>query len=569
MTHQLWQCFVYTIFKITMHPDPQLTPFQLLDNLLRTTVDDLVATSSGTGSTQILAMLKVADLQSELCKRPFAGLKKQAVGPANSMTRALGLLLPRMVAVVDSASPMMPKERIQFEAARDSLSLVGQLISFREMAKAADYGLTTCRMLGPAEVELIAEAVDEEAVEHADRNALLDGMHGDRGELAKILVQRTNRMHSYNQLRGYAGTDAQFDAYVELGREWLEFFMPEYAEADAYAGTTRIGLLTFAQWKSVVVNVCAIGFAYAEQEDAARDMRGWNTPGHFLSIPPSRISAQQLRTAFAVAGIPDQQELYTQIAECLILDASNALVDYGADGAVPILVRIGEDVFMPRYARNGNPYMFLVSRLAKVYSRDAKRMGQEREPKFVCDLKNLLGNDNYIFGMERVDIFVNKIPLTDIDAVVYEKHTGSLYLIQLKWLAVHAHDLERREKQYDELCKVGIWIDKMQDWIDRMPSQKILAHVGLGDAGIDTETLNIRLVVLNRWWTRYSGKPAFPAGAVWMSWSRLGWLVRNAHDQVSPFSAAWEEAKVLRPGLPKKGKRFRRQFPGLTVWVEQ
>jgi len=553
-----------------MPSNPQLTPLQLLDNLLQTTVSDLVAASTDAGATQILAMLKVADLQSELCKGPFAGLKKQSAGPADNMTRALGFLLPQMVAAINpTAVVMMPTERAQFEAARDSLGHVGDLISFRDMAKAAEYGLTKSRLLGPTEVELIAEAADEEAVEHADRNALLDGLHDDRAEARKTLVQRTNRLRGYNQLRGYAGTQAQFNAYVELGRGWLEFFMPEYAEADAYAGTTLIGPLTFAQWKGIVVNVCAMGFACAEQEDAARHMRGWNTPGHFLSMPPSRISAEQLRTCFAVAGIPDQEQLYNQIAECLILDAGNAGADYGADGAVPILMRIGTDVFMPRYARNSNPYMFLVSRLAKVYARDAKRMSQEREPQFVADLQTLLGGDRYTFGKERVDIFVKKVPLTDIDAVVYEKHTSSLYLIQLKWFAVHAHDLERREEQYDELCKVGKWINKVQGWVDRMPRQTILAHVGLGDAGIDPDMINIRLVVLNRWWTRYSGKPAFPDGAVWMSWSRLGWLMRCARDHVSPFGVAWEEAKVLQPGLHKTRKRFRRKFPGLTVWIER
>ncbi|RYE73301.1 MAG: hypothetical protein EOO81_00920 [Oxalobacteraceae bacterium] len=424
-------------------------------------------------------------------------------------------------------------------------------------------------MLGQAEVELIDVATDEEAVEHADRNALLDGLHDDRAEVRKALVQRTHRLRSYNQLRGYAGTQAQFDAYAELGREWLQFYMPEYAEADAYADTTRIGPLTFAQWKGIVVDVCAIGFACAEVEDAARLFQGWHTPGHFLSMPPSRISEQQLRTCFLVAGIPDQEQLYKQICECLILDADNAESNFGADGAVAILVRIGANVFMPRYARCGNPYMFLVSRLSKVYAREAKRMGQEREPQFVADLRNLLGNDNYTFGKERVDIFVNKVPLTDIDAVVYEKHTDSLYLIQLKWLAVHAYDLERREKQYTELVKVDTWINKVQSWVDRTPPRTILAHVGLGDSGIDPNKLNIRLVVLNRWWTRYSGKPEFSGGAVWMSWSRLRLLIRRAGDHVSPFDVAWDEAKVLQPAAVKKRKRFRRQFPGLTVWVER
>lgn len=554
-----------------MSSDLQPTPFELLDNLINTTVEKLVEICRDTNPAQILAMLKVADLQSELCRGPFAGLKKQSVNAANAMTRALGMLLPKMVATITpTASLTSPTERADFDAARDSLCELGELLMLRDMAKGADYGLSTSKFLGPQEIELVTHSFDEEAAEHADRNALLDGLHGDRFKVRTALKCRLEKLHRYNHLHGFAGTKAQLDAYVELGRELLEFWRPEYAEADAYVDTTSIGPLSFAQWKTVAENVCAMGFAYAEQENAALLGRGWTTPGHFLMMPLSRISPEQLRTCFAVAGMPNSETLYDKIAECLILDPGTAVADYGADGAMPILIRVGTDVFMPRYARQGNPYAFLVSRISKVYSSQARRILAEREPQFVRDLQALLGNEKYLFGKERVDIYLKKVRQTDIDAVVYEKHSHTLYLIQIKWLAVHAYDLERREEQYDELYKIGKWINKVDGWAKRMPYEVILSEVGLDSVGIDPKKkLKINLVVLNRWWTRFSGKPALPPGAAWLSWSRLCWLVRNKRNYPSPFKAACEEASLVR-GTPRMTlRRLRHQFQGLTVWVEQ
>ena len=67
--------------------------------------------------------------------------------------------------------------------------------------------------------------------------------------------------------------------------------------------------------------------------------------------------------------------------------------------------------------------------------------------------------------------------------------------------------MARREKQHDELLnKAGGWVQKIANWVGEVGPDKVLHTVGLGNDAIDPAKLTIRLLVLNRWWTRFSGR---------------------------------------------------------------
>ncbi|QOY95957.1 hypothetical protein IM543_09055 [Massilia sp. UMI-21] len=495
----------------------------------------------------ILTMIKVADFHAELAQRDFAGVRKHPKGVAKVMCLGIGRLLPEMMKANSAdAGISLPAAEVEFQAVRTSLMETGQLLDLKTLAEAEEYKLVACRVCGPDEVEIRKVAASEEALEHRDRDALLDAEHNERSDNRKRIDKLFEQAWHARFAAGPAGDSQALAAFREAGRQYLEFFASEYAEADAFADGTEIGPLTFAQWKQIVVNVCSLAFAKAWLEEITlMEQRRFNPLG-FLTLIPTQISDAELRECFRVPGVPEQPELFEKVKACLVLGEENAKLDYGPDGAIPCLVSLGDAVFAPRYSRLGNPYMFLVQRLAKIYSFQMRRILAERESEFQDEIATLLRSNHYLFGESNVKLLKEEQILTDIDLVVYERSTNCLYLIQLKWLAVYARELARREKQYDELLnKAGGWVQKVASWVGKVGPDNVLRTVGLGDDAIDPAKLTVRLLVLNRWWARFSGKEPFNAQAAWLSWSRLKLLAREVPSGSAPLDYIYLSAQSM------------------------
>lgn len=542
----------------------------ILERYVENSIGDVIRAGAERPTQHILTMIKVADFYAELAQRDFAGVRKDPKGLAKVMILAIGRLLPEMMkATRVDAGITLPATDTEFQAVRNSMVETGQLLDLKTLADGEEYKLVACRVCGPDEIEIRTVTASEEALEHRDRDALLDAEHSERLDDRKRIDNSFEQAWRARFAAGPVGDSQALAAFRETGRRYLEFFASEYAEADAFAGGTEIGPLTFAQWKQIIVNVCSLGFAKAWLEDITLLEKRQFNPLGFLTLIPTQISDAELRECFQVPGVPEQSELFEKVKACLVLDEKNANLDYGPDGAIPCLVSLGGAMFAPRYSRLGNPYLFLVQCLAKVYSFQMRRILAERESKFQDDLVALLRSNLYLFGEPNVKLPEGKQTLTDIDSVVYERSTNCLYLIQLKWLAVYARELARREKQHDELLnKAGGWVQKVDNWVGEVGHDKVLQTVGLGDMAIDPAKLTVRLLVLNRWWARFSGKEPFDVRAAWLSWSRLKLLAREVPSGSAPLDYIYLRAQsMLMPVFTPVTTPKSYTIAGLTVNV--
>jgi len=540
----------------------------ILDRYVSLYFENFVSASRGCSVQNIRTMIKVADFSAELCRSDFAGIPKQPVADTNAIVRGIGELLPKLIAHSGQEQVVEIGNGPEvFSTARATLRETGALLQFQRSANAEQYGLTRCHVVAADVIEIRQAVADEEALEHADRNALLDEEHADRADVLHRIDTLIKQTLQSRRTGGYAGSSQELAAYKDIGRQSLEFYVSEYVEAEAFADSSKIGPLTFAQWKSIAINVCALGFAKALLEDLDLFERGQFTVEGFSLMPPTRISAEELRECFHVPEVSGCPDLFDQISSCLILSEANIDADFGQDGAQPILVRVRDEVLLPRYTRLGNPYIFLATRLAQVYQHELRRIVSEREKKFQDDLTQRLSPQYYLFGRPNVPLYrANRTLLTDIDSVVYEKETNSLYLIQLKWFAIY-EDFDERENQYEKLREKGNeWIEKVQGWVDRTHPVNVLKHVGLESVSINPETLQIRLIMLNRGWTRFSGKEMFGTKAAWVSWSRFSWMLRGAQLRESQLDEAWRRAMQIQvPPHNPAGSRHEHRFPKLTV----
>ncbi|WP_208277480.1 hypothetical protein [Massilia oculi] len=518
-----------------------------------------------------LAMIKVADLEIMIARGDYVGIEKKSGSAYRAISKGIAVLLPRLVQHAANCSPTTEKcVLVDHLLVRSYLGVMGDLIQAQRYVDIERYGLTRCRTIASDHIQIHHLVQDQESLEHADRNALLDAEHDQRDEIRKKIAAMVRSEHQAHVARGFPCSQTDLDAFAKLGRRYLEFYLNEYPEAEAFADESFVGPLKFKQWKEIMINICALGFAKSELEDAGLQLENLYYPEGFLMMRPSLITHEELRKCFDVTGATENLPDFQELAECIILSSDNATAEYGPDGALPCLVRLGEDVYITRYGRLGNPYMFLVMRLAKVYAFQMRRLTKEREEPFQKDLQRRLSDDNYIFGEPGVKIYgARNRPLTDIDSVIYEKATNCLYLIQLKWLAVHSANFELREKQHNELVEKGTsWLDKVESWVNRKATAEILQHVGIDNISIDIPTLKVRYLLLNRGWTRFSGKEAFDPRAAWISWSRLCWLMLCASDRTARLDHAWREAltNLARPTQTEPTPKIV-HVAGLTVEI--
>lgn len=447
-------------------------------------------------------------------------------------------------------------------------------MNFKRLATGEKYGMTKCSVHSPEIVEINLVGDNLERLEHADRNALLEAERNDRN-LARLAIENaeSDLLQKTLNVRGYTDSTQEFEDLRKIFRLRARLNMPVYAEADEFANKTQIGPLQFRDWKKIAINLCAIGATKAHLEDRSLARSGKLTKINFLENPPILISKEELELCFRIPALDEDPRIRDEILSCFLLDPKYAHeMPESIDAPAPLLVSVQNEILMPRYSRIGNPYAFLLYRLKKIYDSKMSRVKDDRERQFRNDLERRLDSSKYFFVQRSLTLRrSDKSILTDVDAAVYEKQSNTLYFIQLKWLAVLARDIRTRESQYTNLINPATeWVGKVHNWIALNSSKIILEKAGLRNLVCDDTTFQIRLMVVHRWWTRFSGKPPYDNRATWLSWPRFSLLLRQYNSSNCPLSCAWHNGNAVdglnsSEALNKHSTYY--NFPGLKVVI--
>lgn len=223
-----------------------------------------------------------------------------------------------------------------------------------------------------------------------------------------------------------------------------------------------------------------------------------------------------------------------QIFECFTVDADN--IEYhlrDQKSFSPIFIRISQThVMQSVYGSFNNPVLFLLRELTRRYKRDYDN-NTDRERRFRNELYELIIN-NAAFKSKLITI-ERKIVLnvsgirTDIDAVIFDRETRNLALVQLKWQMLFAHDLKERRNRLSEFRKAEEWVDKMKRWTSGRSSKDILSALAILEKlpVKNTQVNKVFLFVINRYNASFTG--FMPSeDAAWASW----YLIESIFDQL-------------------------------------
>lgn len=409
----------------------------------------------------------------------------------------------------------------EYEPAFDNhLATCGRFAAAIRLAAMERYGLTKTRVLGD---KILIEALPdvEERIE-------VEAGHAANARARAALLER----HPHLAVRN-PEVRRRLDRYGRVANGWFidydndQFLVDHYraharieaagtVEAEALPATAHIGGRLFADWSEA--STVAYG-AVLHHIDAAGCLCE-----HMPELNPRNLLTIFARREDIVDVLMERGDDHSgaqQLMAGLTLDAEGAAWSENRhEIPLPYYIDAGKHfVLLPIFGGLMNSHAGLLDHLRRKYRADWDKIVDGREDVFRADLRRLLPEPRYKvlekgLKLRRKD----KSVVTDVDAVVLDRHTGVVVLVQMKWYDVHGFCLAERDSRRENLLTKGNeWVDKVHRWIGGRTSAEIARTYGWGNAGGSPP----ELLVMARHSTRFTGETRYDPRASWASWHAL------------------------------------------------
>lgn len=350
---------------------------------------------------------------------------------------------------------------------------------------------------------------------------------------------------------GYDNTDE----LVAYHRQAARIYGAGVPEASALPPTALLGDRSFAAWTDV--SLYAYGATLQHCAFASRLMatKPWLKLRNLLTIYARKDDISEVWQARGETSASAEE-----VIAALTLDAATAAgFDREHDHPLPYYIDFGREfVLLPMFGGLLNPYGGALLRLRSGYRKAWDSAVNGREAVFRDDLRAFLPASRYLVlstgrKLKRSD----GSDLTDIDAVVVDRSTGDLILVQLKWPDIYGRSLSERDSRRLNLLRANDWVEKVHGWVAGRNADDVAQQLGLGRAGPRPPVL----LVMARYAAQFAQESGFDARARWISWPSFVASYRNS-PQAGIVSA------LRRPKMrPQKPYISTHNLPGLTVEV--
>lgn len=217
------------------------------------------------------------------------------------------------------------------------------------------------------------------------------------------------------------------------------------------------------------------------------------------------------------------QETVNTISQAMMLDSDVAAAYMGHhDIPFPFYVDMGREfVLAPSMSALLNPFAGVARHLKSCYRSDWDRAVDSREKAFRIDIASLFKPPRYSVLPSGVSLRrKDGTLLTDVDAVVLDRKTGTLALVQLKWHDVFAHSLRERESRKRNLLAANQWVERVSTWIGERSSADVAATLGIPSKEGQNNAKPVILIVA-RYAARFSGIGEYDPRGAWLPWPEL------------------------------------------------
>ena len=259
---------------------------------------------------------------------------------------------------------------------------------------------------------------------------------------------------------------------------------------------------------------------------AYRDVLGW------LIIKALRAKEEGTPTA-----LQSERALVDALAADLELSADaahNALTSFTLDGenaayhgmvpgvAAAPLVRVGPNqLVLSLPGLTTQPFFFLTRELRRRAAQEYHNTAFQREIVFRQDLYALFQDKRFVTSSARIELRREAGDLrTDIDAVVFDRKSGTLGLFELKTQDPFARSSAELSRQRDSVLYANRQISGILTWIQRNGADALLGRIDARAA----KTFRVQKVypfVLGRFLAQFSDGAEPDQRAAWGTWPQL------------------------------------------------
>lgn len=426
----------------------------------------------------------------------------------------------------------------------DSMLLeFGTLASLQRFAAMERYGLGRSEMVDATTIRLemqpgIAEQMDVEAgqwltEETKRRVARLQGSPPDKAYIESLL-DATSGVHDGWFIR-YEGHQGISEAHQQ--RAVIEVL--GCIEAEALPHEAMIGGRPFAEWRAVCISALERVFNHVAY--ASRLMTRF--PGlsirNLLTVP---VRQKDARAVWLQAG--DRPQYANDTISHLALDAKSVLPwQHHHEIPSPFYIDVGDGWFLlPMFGGLLNPVCGLVRTLRLRHTRDWDKAVDGREMYFREDLRDQFGGPRFHVPDHGMTLRRDDgSHITDIDAAILDRETGSLALVQLKWPDIYGMSPKERESRRLNLLKANEWVERVAGWTAGRNARQVAKALGLPEGA--SEAQQPMLMVIPRYAARFTLNDRLDERACWVAWPEVARRRIESKEADDPLSELQREFK--------------------------
>lgn len=317
--------------------------------------------------------------------------------------------------------------------------------------------------------------------------------------------------------------------YEIVGR----FFRRKMVGTDSFPLDSMFGFLRFEE--IIMIIEAIIGYSLKHKDHCLALLRKTNYKINPWNLYPLDERIDDLAYNISIHKNLDYEKVYSFLKTFAIDNKDIKKLGDSAGNAPPPLIRISKEFLLKSIAGIlNNPFAYLTRSLKYNYEKDYFNAVNHREKVFKTELYELFNSPNLITISRNINLKLDGKLITDIDALIYDTNSKTIFLIQLKWLDDFGSSMKMRYSMSNNFYNSSIkWIDSVSNWLSKKDIPELLKNDIKSIKNSDIE--NIELLVLGRNFSHFSDQKE-DERAIWCSWYTLVRLVSENENCIKDLN---------------------------------
>lgn len=352
----------------------------------------------------------------------------------------------------------------------------------------------------------------------------------------KLILNPLGELISYN-------TNSEIDDYYDEEGHYRLLMMQGY---DDFDNNDIFGGIAYKKYIDIVEAIIGVGIKHSDACFMVKKRNNKVKLENLLTYTQSKERAIKDYAWYFGWDVAEVQQIFEAIT--LTKDNFDYYLEYPSTPP-PVFIEVGGKLLMRSIAGCfANPFSILNRELKRKYKKDYDKALNNRENRFRKELFVFFQQERIIKIQKEIRISFEDIR-TDIDAIVFDKQTGTLGLFQLKWQDPYAASMRERFSRITNLFpKANEWISKMKYWLSSNTEKTILNSLQIDkELDVPVKINEICIFILSRNQINFTGVELDDSVA-WSSWYQLiesQAMIKTTFDD--PIREMFVKIKTFQP----------------------